>query len=414
VRVRHVLFAAALVLAYPLSANAETGCGSAPAGTNIPSGAVFLSSYPGPVYSVLSAVGEYRSHSGIAHGTGWYTHSSTRQPGQRDWDDSEVSCGLLPDWCCQGPLKGSQLRDGYPGMSQTTGGGLYAYYYEGSYTDGGGRPGFGGTASGYGGLFLSYQRSLNTSYVDDGRGTTIANWLWGTAPYSVAYDGSNFFYRVGFYGSGTSWSNYSFYQYRDYEGINQYTADWYGAGQPTWNHGGVCSTALAYAQAKALGGGAAEIWNIRNYYTDYVSNKYNAYDHARFVNGVNSLYNAIYTQCHDNNLWNNGWDGFVTDLGSAACFEAICDDAARQVANCFTAGQCYNDSDRWAQMRDWTWQSPGPSDDNGWAITRSISPDNIGGWSGWPYGNSYQSVWGRDTSQTVTWNSGGSIYSCWY
>jgi hypothetical protein len=65
-------------------------------------------------------------------------------------------------------------------------------------------------------------------------------------------------------------------------------------------------------------------------------------------------------------------------------------------------------------MRDWTWQSPGPSDDNGWAITRSISPDNIGGWNGWPYGGTNQSAWGRDGSQTVTWNSGGSVYGCWF
>jgi hypothetical protein len=412
VRVRHLFLVAALTLAAPVSASAETSCGSAPANTNIPNGAVFLSSSPGPVYSVLNAVGEYRSHSGISHGSGWYTHSSMRQPGVRDWDDSEVSCGLLPDWCCSGPLKASQLRDGYPGLAQVNGGALYAYYYEGNYWDGGGRPQWGWGGSGYEGLFLAYQRSLNASYVDDGRGATIANWLWSTAPYSVAYNGSTYFYRVGLYGSGTTSGNYSFYQYRDYEGINRNVADWYGAGKPTWNNGTVCSTSLAYGQAKALGAGA-EIWNVRSYYHDYVSWADNAYDHARVVNGINALYNSIYSECHDSNTFTNGWDGFVTDLASASCFEPICDDAARQTANCFTAGECWHDGDKWAQVRDWTWQGPGPLDDNGWSITRSISPDNIGGWSGWQYGGQHHSVWGRDGSQTVLWNSGGSVYGCW-
>src|SRR5881394_313578 len=101
---QHQTFAA--LLALPLLAFAgnayatsSVACGSQPAGNNIPGGAQFFSRAAGPVKGAIDGVGEYRTHSGISHGNGWYTHSTMFEPSRRDWDDSETSCGLAGDYC---------------------------------------------------------------------------------------------------------------------------------------------------------------------------------------------------------------------------------------------------------------------------------------------------------------------------
>src|SRR5262245_18228524 len=126
-----VLFVVALARAESAFASDTVACGWSPGGTNVPAGAVYLSSGAGQVRATLGAVGELRSHSGISHGNGWYTHSTMFEPRIRDWDDSECSCGWITgDYCCQGPLKGYELQNGYPGSSTIEAGGLYTFYFD--------------------------------------------------------------------------------------------------------------------------------------------------------------------------------------------------------------------------------------------------------------------------------------------
>ncbi len=385
-----LLLTSVLVLALGASdaaASDAVACGSSPAGANMPNGAIFLSQGSGPIMATLAGVGESRSHSGLAHGNGWYTHSTAFEPRIRDWDDSECSCGLAGDYCCQGPLKGFELQNGYPGSSQITAGALYTFYYH--------------PQNGVAPNFLYQQRSLSTSYQVDTRGAAVADWLWNGSTYawvSSRQNGGQGFWRVGFTGV-TPYAQYSLYQYRDYENINN--------GAVTWNYGNVCSTILAYAQQQA---GQGVVNNVRSHHA--VPGVSNSYTHDYVVSGLDQLYNAVYQDCSDGNGFLESVGVFFSCLGESD----ICDDAARQVSNCFADGRngnCYNDGNRYQAIRN-NQHPGGPVDANGYAIARSISPDNIGGWSGWQAGTTAASVWSRDGNQAMSWNSGGSVYSCFF
>jgi hypothetical protein len=440
-------------------ASDTVACGSVSATNNIPNGAIFLSTGAGQVRSTLLGVGEIRSHSGISHGNGWFTHSTMFEPRLRDWDDSECSCGLAGDYCCQGPLKGYELQNGYPGSSQITGGALYNWYYD--------------SHNGVAPDFVYYQRSLDANGGVDTRGATVANWLWSNANYawvSSRQNGGYGFYRVGFTGV-TPYAQYSLYQYRDYQNINN--------GGVPWNYGDVCSTILSYAQQQSGQGAINNVRNARMARDAAGATIANSYDHTYVVNGLNNLYNAVYQDCSDANGFIENVGAFFTCLGESD----ICDDAARQASNCFADGingSCYNDSDKWVAIKN-NVNPGGPVDGSGYSIAKSISPDNIGGWSGWgsdryvvdsierpsgaglphavnvagvkldgykatnrcvsdicsidPYccNSSWDgicvnevntvcnatdagthSVWSGDTNQGVSWSTGGNSYNCWF
>jgi hypothetical protein len=179
---------------------ADVICGTAPAGWNLPKGAVSLTIGDGPVRATLQGVGESRTHSMISQGNGWVTHASMKQPTERT--------------SCSQPLVVSTLRDGFPGASQVNMGAAYVYIQ---------------------GATQYYQRGVPGG-VD--KGAAIADYIWNSMPYE--YD-SRGFYRLK-NNSGNK-MNYVLYQYRDAQGS--------GAGQDAWNNGIVCSTLLGYAQAKA-------------------------------------------------------------------------------------------------------------------------------------------------------------------
>lgn len=310
----------------------------------------------GPIRAVINAVGEYRTHSFISHGNGWTTHSTAYSPGRPGW----------PDYCST-PLKPAELERGYPGASQIDMGALYQFYYGG-----------GGAIEAF-----WYQRSPAS-----GAGNTVQSWLWTSSNYTwVAskQDSSRGLYRVGF--SWTPNVNYVLYQYRDSQNIqggNEYTED----------TGAVCSTYLAYAQNRAGQG--------------TISNN-NTYNHSQTVAGINAIYNAVENECNSSAGF---WGGVAAGI---TCFEGVCDDAARQVTNCFTRGICNSDNDSYyRQVRDNLWP-PGPTDSAGWSTAVSISPDAIGGWAGHSWGPAAPNpVWSWDGSQSVIWNSSGSVYSCWF
>jgi hypothetical protein len=357
------------------SGTTDAACGYTSATANLPAGAVGLSNGDGPIRSILESVGEYRTHSLISHGNGWYTHSTMYTPGRPGW----------PDYCST-PLEPSELQNGYPGASQVNEGGLYVFYHQ---------PGGDGPTSFY------YQRSLAPNAA---AGDAIQSWLWYNAPYAWVgsrQDGGNGFYRVGFgpvNGPNTPYTQYVLYQYRNMEGIAA------GSGW-TYDYGNVCSTYLAYAQNQAGFG--------------TISNS-NTYSHLQVVSGINALYSAVEDQC-------NNSTGFWADVGAGiTCLEGICDDAARQTANCFTDGangSCYTDDSRYytrvrdANLRDGSWSgwNKGPYDQAGYATAVAVSPDAIGGWNGHPWGTQAPNpVWSADGNNTAQWNSPGNVYGCFF
>jgi hypothetical protein len=345
-------------------ARAEVVCGRAPASTNIPQGAIGLSQMDGPVSAVLQGAGETRTHSFIVHANGWVTHSTRQEPAQAS------------DYCAH-PLEPNGLRYGYPGAEQIDQGALYSYYY------GAAGPAAGGEAAANGVKAFYYQ---NGNGDGTNRGAAVAAWLWNSAPYQSACHGPDCFYRVGFSGAASPVSFYSLYQYRDMESINQ--------GNVPSIQGNVCSTYIAYAQFMS-GNGA-------------ISNG-NSYDHAVVVNGLNSLWNAVFNSCESSlGFWKNHFGGlscthFTNSFPFVSVDLDLCDQAADQVSDCFSSGVCDTGNNAW-------WM--GVRSDPGSTAT-SISPDALGGWGHAAGSAAPYPVWSYDVNNSVYWNSGGSVYGCW-
>jgi hypothetical protein len=345
-----------------LTSNARAGeisasgaCGSSAATWNAPDGALVLSRSPGPVGGTLSGVGEYRTHSMLSHGNGWVTHSTMVSPGQTGW----------PTYCST-PLDSNELRNGYPGASTIPPGAIYSFLY-----------GDGASIE-----YIAYQRSCSAAGCPNEDGSDISRWIWDSSPYEWVQsrqDSSQGLYRLSV-GNPPRTTNYSLYQYRAIEDFN--------FGNVAWNNGAVCSTFLAYSQYMA---GKRAV-------TAYT------YPHDAVVSALTGLMGAVETECNDGIGF---WKNIAVNI---TCFEGICDDAARQVANCMATGRCDTDDDganSFASVRD----------DQSSTAT-SISPDRLGGWSGHPWDGytdgSGVSVWAGDTEQSVQWNSDGNVYGCWY
>jgi len=258
---------------------------------------------------------------------------------------------------CSTPVNPSELTSGYPGASRINQGAIYQFLYSGGPLE-----------------YIAYQNS-RTSAGYDSNGATVANYVlnyFSTVTVTSKQNGGATLRR--YYGPNGYILNYVLYQYRDLGNVNY--------GGVGWNNGMVCSTLISHSQYRAG-------FQAVNAYT---------YDHSRLQTAGNSLYSAVENECN-NSL------GFWKGIGSTiTCFENICDDAARQVRNCMAAGQCNTDSSSvWNNIYN-----------DASTVARSISPDHLGGWSGHPYTGPGVSVWAYDTSNTVQWNSGGSVYGCWF
>jgi hypothetical protein len=356
---RFALAALLLVFAVRPAAGASinsAACGSTSTAWNAPDGALVLSRSQGPVSGTLSGVGEYRTHSMLAHGNGWVTHATMSSPSTSSW----------PTYCST-PLRADELRNGYPGASMVTPGAIYAFLYGG------------GSSVEY----IGYQRSCNSAQCPNEDGSDIASWLWNSIPYEWAVsrqDASQGIYRL-LVGTPPRASNYSLFQYRAIENVN--------FGGVAWNDGTVCSTFLAYAQ----------------YMADKRAVLAHTYPHETIVSAMDGLMGAVESECHAGIGF---WKGIAVNL---TCFESICDDAARQVGNCMAVGRCDTDDDDSANTFAGVRNDPA-------ATATSISPDRLGGWSGHPWDGyldgSGVSVWAAGTEQAVQWNSAGNVYGCWY
>jgi hypothetical protein len=339
-----ILAAAAGTAAAGGSGTNSVSCGWSSSGWNVPNGSVVFSRGAGPVKSTLDAVGEYRTHSMMSHGPGGWVSHASMY--------SPGTTGW-PTYCST-PLVASDLQNGFPGASQVDQGAIYTYLL----------------GPGSSNEFLKSQRGSGD------KGTAVANWMWNSMPYEARARDGHTFYRLKW--DATTATNYSLYQYRDSQGVSD--------GYAGWNSGIVCSTLLAYAQTKSGQGTMTKA----------------AYSHAAVSNALNGLRSGVENDCN-NSL------GFWSGIGSSVtCFEGICDDAGRQVANCMAVGRCDTDTDGSNSYQSVI--------NDAASTAASISPDRVGCWG--PNAGSCtgagSSVWGWDGSQAVQWNSGGNVYGCWY
>ncbi len=357
---------AASLLALEGGARADTVCGSTSAGWNVPGGASVFVSGPGPIYNVITAIGEYRSHSMLSRGPDWWvTHATSVTPPQE---------GSWPDYC-SAPLSQSFLYNAMPGLETVNQGAIYTFLYGGGSSEN----------------FIAYQ-GAGTGAAGSGDATTastISNLYLGAGMnWSGWYSGSDSSQYVWGSTYNGAQIHYGWFQYMNTQGTPQ--------GVPGVNTGVVCSSSLALWQHDALG-------DLGTYTGDVVPRTYNNASNNELWNAANALYNSVYNEC-SNSM------GFWTHVGTClTCADCnLCDEAADQMTNCFAANNC-GSSDHGI----WT----GITGGSGSAV--GISPDDISCWnnpangSGAPCIGSGASVWGWDGNETVQWNSGGSQYSCW-
>jgi hypothetical protein len=387
----------ALVLGASEARAGDIICGTATAAWNVPPGDVALTQTDGPVKATLTAVGEYRSHSMLSSPYGYITHATSVTPHQNG-DSSPYltpfcsSCGSE----CWNPLDPGFLHNSTPGLEQVLAGAIYTFLYNNGANN-----------------FLAYQRAAtngDTVHVDTNTAwrDSIANYSWNLGN-GIGYgwftsgsdgtsggDGNQGFYGLTYNGTRV---HYGWYQYMNIQGAAQ--------GTPGNDTGEVCSTSLAMWQHDALSGATG--------YTGDVIPR--TYSNSSITNGANALYNAVYNECYSQNGWFASVGAFFTNLGwQALCLGSgeggPCSAAGDQVVNCFAANNCGNTSGPSNY-----WQGQWHSVLSSGSTATSISPDDIGCWSGngtgAPCRGGGSSVWGWDGSQTVQWNSGGSQYSCW-
>lgn len=343
----------------------SNACGSAPAAWNAPNGSLVASrSVHGPISSLMDAIGEYYSHQMVSHGTiGWLSHATMKTPG--------VSIGVI--WPFNDDqVEGADLKYGWPGASQVNMGAGYWMLYRD------------GTAS-------------TAAYWYDGGtdGARTADWLWGTGSSympscnsvssgpcwtgatSEQNSGQSFYLiaRKGYNGDSNVYRHgYGFYQYQDSKSVTT------GDDTSAIGWGQHCSTLVAWGLAKATG--------------KTISTK--TYSNSVVNPATQTLHNSISADCSDTAGWLGGI--FVN-----------CDDIADQVTNCFTA-QNANDLGRCDDDHESTWQN--------WRSTgtaRSISPDRaVGRAMTNGTSNNGGGPWAGKPANSLQWNSGGSVYGCFF
>jgi hypothetical protein len=355
---------AGAMLFTPGSARADATCGSTSAGWNVPNGAAVFEQSPGPIASVLAAVGEYRSHSMLSRGPdGWVTHATSTTPpvnGDRNFLGQECSAPISPNF----------LNAATPGLETVGQGAIYSFLYAGGPVD-----------------FIAYQSAL------PGDEQLIGNLFVGQGMSFIGWrspqDASQIVFAEAYNGTPI---HYGWYQYMNVQGTAQ--------GVPGVNTGVVCSTSLALWQHDSLSETSA--------YTGDVLPR--AYPAGLIGQAANALYNGVYGEC--TSLTGGTFSSFgslLQTVGTCAlCFNCnLCGQAANQMVNCFSNNDC-------ASSNAGEWQAIVR---NGTAV--SISPDDIGCWnnpsngSGAPCWGGGSSVWGWDVNETLQWNSGGNDYSCW-
>jgi hypothetical protein len=297
----------------------SVACGYSYGSWSAPNGSLVTNRSSGVVKGVIDAIGEYRTHSMLSHGTlGWVTHNTMQTPGTND------VCKA-----CDEPIRANELQNGYPGASQTNMGGIYEFLYS-----------EGGVEA------LFYQAG-------GADGEKVANCTWSNFPYTyvASQQSGSGLYRLK-HPQTQAFIPYWVYAYKDgnWAGDDNgfFSTDWHANEQK----GMVCSTFLAYLSAHYTG--------------NYTNSRY--YNGNQACNAMWGLAGNIQSEC-------NSTQGFWAGLGAGvACFFCdfdtnVCDDAGRQTARCFATNNCDNGHDDLSN----SYCSGGAT---------SLSPDQLGGWLG--------------------------------
>lgn len=347
--------------------------------------------------AVLQSLGEARTHIILSHGPGnWATQSTMFDPGTTSW----------PTYC-DTPVRANEMRHGYPGGSQVQQGGIYTYL-------------FGHGAQHYVGYTIAPSGTKRTA------AATTADYAWYEMPYIAVTslrDASQAFYRLGETEKrACAWNNWdSYYQ-------NNCPAEWLGT-----NDGCDCGCQVEDPDCVIDGGFHAIEYSFFNYLSSqgrpfseattehgsqcssFIAQLYRldqgdyiqpaTYTHAQTVAAGNALYNAVYSECKSG-LGDWGNIGAALTCAFPYFDLDICDDAARQVRNCFiNPGYCNSSSSNpWNSLVG-----------NAGVMAWSVSPDRLVGASGhFPPGSAHAGPWAGNAEVAVQWSSGGNVYGCWY
>ena len=274
-----------------------TTCGSVSVGWNVPNGAAVFENSPGPIASVLAAVGEYRSHSMLSRGPdGWVTHAISITPPT----SSDASLYLTP-FCsscgseCWNPLNVADLYASMPGLETVSQGGIYNFLY------GSGAP-----------AYLMYQNATNsTAQTTIGNNFLGTNMAWGGwwsgststyvdnwTPGATGSTDETYVWNLKYNGTAIP---YGWYQYMNIQNVPAGVA----VGSYNGNNTGVvCSSSLSLWQYDA---GQAKVTP-------------RSYSNANSTTGAvyqaaNALWNSVYNECESQNGWFSSVGSFFTNLG---------------------------------------------------------------------------------------------------
>jgi hypothetical protein len=394
--VSSVMFLAPVAAVAGSSDTSSVACGSSAVAWSVPKGGLVTHAASGPIAAVLNAVGETRTHVMLSHGSGqWVTHSTMFDPGTNGWPKA-----------CDLPVRGDEMRRGFPGASQVSQPAIYTFLFGGGSTH-----------------YLGYSLASSGDRRTDAE--QAADWAWFSTPWIVQTSRKNSgqsFYRLGenelracqYNNWGTANQNNcpaswlgtgdgcdcgcqvqdpdcrldTNFHSVDYSFYNYYNVSGRPYDELTTEHGSQCSSYAANLHRNANG--------------DYVQP--HTYSHNQTVAAGNALYASVENQCKSGL---GDW-GILAGVGTVlACFDtSICDDAARQVRNCFVdPAKCDNsDSGTWSNLAN-----------NANAKATSISPDRLIGAAGhFPQGSAHAGPWTYNAEVQVTWNSAGSVYGCWF
>ncbi|HEX5061647.1 MAG TPA: hypothetical protein VFV99_19910 [Kofleriaceae bacterium] len=372
----------------PAPARADVYCGASNPNHDAPAGYLVLSRSQDIVAPVVSALGEYRTHTMLSHGS-WFTHAAMRTP----------SSGRNAPH-----LNSDQLRWGDPGAEQISAASAYTFLYEPgngglefiskqSGTSGGGS-GSRAEELGISSYFWEdwpwrfvparceqrFMPSFSTYYDCTGTKRTAPYTYGGSSSVSVMTGGG--YYRLRDDGGDIP---YSLHQYVDIgslvtRGDRRCHFTNYGYLVCT-DEGVVCSTLMAWGVKKALGRQIAVP----------------TYTPQQTLDAASALHHGVMSKC----LNHVGiFESFASWLLGSGDEWQICDEMGWQVLNCMLDPNTCTLS---YQI-------------NSTVRASTVSPDSISGWRpGQDWGNPAingpwtQAGWYEDMS----FSGGGTTYTCW-
>jgi hypothetical protein len=372
----------------------SVACGYSTGAWNAPNGAVVASTSPGIVAAVVMSLGEFRSHVALSHGAEYASHNAMVTP--------------KPKLTCDEPLEPGLLANGYPGASRVPVNSMYTFYFNDPEAR---------TPPEY----MSYQVTGNLANGLNA-GAEVANYF-NVVPKDLATN-------LGCVNVQERWSAKGGSAYRYYTYIwpsdeaaqhsNKYMSyrvnEYVNGENGNQNLAGTCSAFIAYMQKKALGVG----WEP--------TVEHFAQDKVRTALG--KLWDGVRQSCKSEAGW------FKLGLSQAWCSlkcgtifnnnDDMCERMATQVAYCFT-------SDVYSDNCSNGCHSASDAKNKPVADAKAISPDRLMGYHGQAKGmynpatgawdlapincnvaGSGNSLWACDTQKSLTWNTGGNIYGCWY